>query len=509
MTNSLDNKQALYCITHPFKMKSRFLILCHVLALNLSGQEAYNDLNISQDVKEIVEEIEEINMVGGSAVGEAGRKPKQYQNFENLREKANIKELIELTMHPNAVVRVYGFWGLLYTDYSDFYSIVKNHISDNEYVHTQFGCIASQMKVGDFFIELVTPGRIDSNSSKLNQTDLAQLDSTLIYESNNLSNKHSAINRAKKSEKLYPRLRFLAVNQKNQSALVAIAKFKKEQDVEIILKNRSKSKSDEGGYFYTYKAISKFPHPSFFPLLEANLAKTLDNTHYSNEWRQLYKAIASYQNEEAVKLLKIPFENVVHYNMRKYHLDYIYDALKEFKTPIYDNLLWRLWEHEDRITGEVYDYLSKRDSKRAFELTKKSLSNSKDFYNANLTFDYGDRIGAKSLADKMLDLAWEKDKNFTTKTIVTNLEKSSVHLFPVFTRKVLDTKGAIFINPLLNRINKESNAHIYLEAIATLIAYNEPEINKKILLARRKNKKLNKDWGGKALDELLKKHNIN
>lgn len=50
-------------------------------------------------------------MARGSVVGEAGRKPRQNQNFESLRDKANVKELIELTMHPIAVVRVFGFWG--------------------------------------------------------------------------------------------------------------------------------------------------------------------------------------------------------------------------------------------------------------------------------------------------------------------------------------------------------------------------------------------------------------
>ena len=62
----------------------------------------------------------------------------------------------------------------------------------------------------------------------------------------------------------------------------------------------------------------ELPHPAFFPFLSKKLNETLDKNHYSGEWRALYGAIASYQNDEAVKLLSIPFTKVKYDDIRSY-----------------------------------------------------------------------------------------------------------------------------------------------------------------------------------------------
>ena len=49
-----------------------------------------------------------------SAVGNAGVRPKQFDNFTELQRLATSIELQELTNHPNAVVRCYSFWALAY-----------------------------------------------------------------------------------------------------------------------------------------------------------------------------------------------------------------------------------------------------------------------------------------------------------------------------------------------------------------------------------------------------------
>ena len=92
----------------------------------------------------------------GSAVYYGGIRPKQYDNFEKLKETATQRELIELTNHPNGVVRCYAFWALSKDKSVDLFQIILNHINDYELVKTQFGCIGGQEKVGDFFISYAT-----------------------------------------------------------------------------------------------------------------------------------------------------------------------------------------------------------------------------------------------------------------------------------------------------------------------------------------------------------------
>src|SRR5690606_15153443 len=94
------------------------------------SQDQYSDSQISKPVLELVKQIAEENILMDSAVGGAGMRPKQYDRFEKLKNKATLKELRMLTNHPNGVVRCYAIQGLiLKKENSDiFFSIIKKHL---------------------------------------------------------------------------------------------------------------------------------------------------------------------------------------------------------------------------------------------------------------------------------------------------------------------------------------------------------------------------------------------
>jgi len=54
---------------------------------------------------DIVQQIADINELMDHAVGYAGHRPEQWDNFEALQNTATTDELIALTRHPNGVVR--------------------------------------------------------------------------------------------------------------------------------------------------------------------------------------------------------------------------------------------------------------------------------------------------------------------------------------------------------------------------------------------------------------------
>jgi hypothetical protein len=487
-------------------MKIVLTIIILFTTLISSGQTIYNDKSISNKTKKAIKRIESVNELMGSAVGYSGTQPKQWDNFEEFKKIATKEELIELTNHPNGVVRSYSFWALSHKKNVDLFSIVKEHINDDEEISTMFGCIISKDKVGDFFIDVITPEYIDLDSKKINSKELTELDSLLIYEPNKLSARYSAINRAEPTENLYPKIRELVIEEKNQSALVTLAKYKKEQDIEIIKNNRSENDKVESGYYHTYVAISQFPRPEFIPLLETNLNKTLDNTHYSNEWRELYKAIASYKNNKAVELLKIPFSKVEHQNIKKYHIKFVYGAIQEFQDPIYNELYWKIWEEEGSISPEIYRYLFNENLSKAYELTKKEMIENyqpqkSDFVPSANGVEFNDDI-----YETMLNVLIVNDKDLANKVIAEQILNSNVHNLSLYTSKV--NKQNIFVEPLFERLEDAWNAHIYLDLIKTLIEYDNKEINDRIIKTRKRNKNLNEDWGGKALDELLAENNI-
>lgn len=248
------------------------------------------------------------------------------------------------------------------------------------------------------------------------------------------------------------------------------------------------------------KAIIEFPHPAFLPLLEKNLKETLNQYAGTTEIRELYRAIAVYKNEKSVELLRIPF--TLSKDMKEYHIEYITKAVQEFIGPAYDEIIWKLWSEEKKITPKIFSYLSRKNPDKSFDFVKEILKNI-ELYSEN--YDYGNFDNFIAL---LLNIAVNQDKDFAFEIIRRNIKKIDVHIFRTFAYKALEIKDKSFIEPLFSRLSTEHNPNVYLEAVKTLIAYKDPEINKRIIKARKKNKALNEGWGSEALDKILKYNDI-
>ena len=500
------------------KMKHYIIILLLILPLLSYGQQKYNPKPVKASTKIVVGKIKRVNKLMGSAVYRHGMRPKQYDNFEKLKEIASKEELIALTNHPNGVVRCYAFWALSYHKSVDLFPIVLNHIRDEKIVNTQFGCIGDRVMVGDFFIDVVTPRYIDLESTKLDSVQRAKLDSILIYSDSKLKAKSWAIYDAKPTESLYPRIKEIYVKDNNQYALVTLAKYRKTEDIPLILNNKEHIiiededdkyyKYEYDNYFYTYEAIQKFPHNDFVSLLEKKLYESLDKKYLSFEWYGLYEAIAAYKNEKSVELLTVPFTQVQHENIRKYHLKYAHNAIRKHKNEIYDSLLWEFWIEENIISPDIFQYLLEKDSIKVFELTKENFANMDKINSINSFLFSNSRDLIKSIVQTMLDLILKNDYEFGFEMIREYIKKANGLLITNFIEKVIELKDKSFIEPLFERLAKEDNPHVYLKVTEALLSYQDDAINKRILETLKINDNLNKNWGGKKLDELLKKHNV-
>jgi hypothetical protein len=483
------------------------LMLC-LVPLTACSQKTFDAAKISIATGAAVSKIEKVNEVMGSVVYEAEMRPEQYDFFDQLKTHASKEELIELTDHPNGAVRCYAFWALSYDQHTNLLPIVLKHINDDESVETQFGCIGSRTKVGDFFIDIVTPLHLDQNLKKLGPEQLAELDSILIFTANNLNARLRAIGAAKPAEKWYPRIRELIVKEDIQMALVALAKYQKTEDIELILKNKEKSKSNAGVYWYTYEAISEFPHPDFLPFLENNLIKTMGDNYYRNELSPLYKAISNYRNQKAVDLLNVPFIEVRYADVRKYHMRAIFAAIQSCKDSIYNELLWKLWANERILSSNVYKYLLAIDSRRTLQLATKSLVNAEDLYVDNIFNESYEMDTEEKLIDLMLDLVLKRDRWRGLEIIKDNIGEANVHKFSVFANKASVVQDKVFVEPLFKQLETANNPYVYLEAATALIAFQDGAVNKRIVATRKKNNNLNIGWGSQALDKMLKEKNI-
>ena len=330
---------------------------------------------------------------------------------------------------------------------------------------------------------------MDDHSNKLNPDQMVQLDILLLNTPNQLYARYGAIDGADTSEENYPRFRELVLTERNEDALVALARFKKQEDIPLIL-----NFPIEDEYFYTYRAIAEFPATEFLSLLETNLYLTLNETHYSNEWRELYRAIAAYTNEHAVSLLEIPVLQAGHKHTREYRLKYVHDAIRNYKIPIYDELRWKLWDAENIISLEDFYYLRNRDEARAWELTRKSL------YNVNRLHSHEILVAA------MLDWALATDADFAYEIIRMHLIDSTVHLYDVFADKAMEIQDPSFIQPMFTNLENETNPNVYLESAGALLSYDDHDIYERMVATLRLNPALTNDWGGEALAEMLSRH---
>ena len=468
-------------------MKRCIVIILLIFPFLSYGQQPYNPKIISEPTNEIVKEIERINELMGSAVYLQGMRPKQYDNFEKLKKTASQEELIALTNHPNGVVRCYAFWALSHNISVDLLPIVLNHINDDELIKTQFGCIGSQEMVGDFFIDIATPQHVDLESTKLDSAQRAKLDSILIYSDSKLNAKSGAICNAKPIESFYLRIKELYTVYNNPCALVAIAKFRKQEDIPLVLNNAE--------LFYTYQAIQKFPHSDFFPLLKKQIGN-LDKAKYIHyEWKALYEAIAAYKNKEAIDLLNIPFPQL------KDIRGYVYNAIRKNKDEIYDSLFWKFWIEDNVIVSDVFQYLLEKDSIKVLELTKKRFANAYEINSRNWDLYSGEESNAIPI---MLNFILKNDYELGIEIIQESIKDADdTHI-----DKVIELKDKSFIEPLFEWFAKEIYPYRYLKIAEALISYKDNTINKRILEIRKMNHNLNEGWGSEALNELLEENNI-
>lgn len=88
----------------------------------------------------LVDIIAQINEVHHKYTGFVGGISGQYYLFDELKTRASIEELLELTAHPSGVVACYAGWGLIDRDFSHIDSILESFFVRADTINTLSGC---------------------------------------------------------------------------------------------------------------------------------------------------------------------------------------------------------------------------------------------------------------------------------------------------------------------------------------------------------------------------------
>lgn len=312
-------------------------ILILAVLVGLFACKGKGDTLSSASIREIVRGIVKTNVLMGSAVGVAAERPKQWDRYEALRSKATDKELLTLTNDMNGVVRCYAFQALTEKKTTDLFPVALQHLSDTATVHTLYGCLGGSQKVGDFFLETITERSGNNRFYQLNEKQKATIDSLLLFGSGNkLEARDKLLSEIEAVEKYYTRIRQIATEENNKTAIVALSKYRKQQDkplIEELLK-------DPNTQTYGFAAVRNFPDPSFFAVLQhiLNDEVTKDNDGNNKRLQLLYQAIVQYKDQPSRQLLPSVLDKAKG-KQSIYHSDYLYRALKKYPATVYNGLL--------------------------------------------------------------------------------------------------------------------------------------------------------------------------
>jgi hypothetical protein len=315
-------------------MKILIAISLMLAALPGSAQWVFDLDKLSADAKAILSKVEDDNSVPYDTMGAfgSGNLPKDYP-LTLLREKLTIDELLELTNHNNPIVRCYSFKALTQRDENAAFEIIKNHLQDTIEISTSHGCLARHEFVGDYFVSVFRGSEAISHDS----LHLNTLDSLLIFTPNKLKARDGTIRFAGKKSKYYDRIRELAINDKLAGAVIALAGFRRSEDVDIIMETKVTGER----YKYrplaaTFFAISQFQHPRFLPFLESHLQPIMSKSPQGESFF-LYRAISNYNSKEASALLARALQ-ITDKELRLKHLEELSRVLLNNPNPAYSDL---------------------------------------------------------------------------------------------------------------------------------------------------------------------------
>jgi hypothetical protein len=254
--------------------------------------------------------------------------------FLFLRDTARTEDLKELLNSAHPFIRIYAFAALAKRGHANLFPIVVENLSDTSRItyftddYGEDGYAADLMLW--YSIPSFTPAQKDTLKKLVltQYTHLNTLDIILLFHKPDVD------------EYKYVK----AIVQQGigeEFGFVALAKYKRDEDIELI---RSGFRADDSYKGFFFLAIESFPHKSFMhDLIQFSKGKG----SYMAENTYFIRALAAYKNRDCLEILADYARQKVESNInpdaaafvKERRLIRIYQALKKHYTPMYDHLI--------------------------------------------------------------------------------------------------------------------------------------------------------------------------
>ena len=286
-------------------------------------------------LKQLVATIAKGNCVESAHIGIGGSPSTQWATYEMLKNMATEQQLVALTDHKNAAVRCYAFQALAAKQSPQTFNVLLRHLHDNAGVDTQSGCVGISISVGDYFAMLVEPGHGNPRDYKLTNKQLEALDSTYLHDNSiHLLSKASALMRARPTENNYAIIRKLVQTNRDETALIALAKYRKPSDRKLIA---TFFKNDDTQYSFL-DAVVEYPDEYFYPfVVKAFDQEWKKETCDHSKWQRCYKALAKYPKQKTIESFAKTTEIKDKFRHRTLCIDLLI-AITKYPNKIYEPL---------------------------------------------------------------------------------------------------------------------------------------------------------------------------
>jgi len=460
----------------------QIIIICFIILVTSCKTE-----KTKPEIEQLVQLLEKCNILEYEHVGMDGHTTVQYKNYIKLREKATIKELLSLLRHRNSVVKGYASMALADRKYPKLYEIITPFLESGETVETQSADMVFDQELTEILYYRVF-NQNDNIKSTIKDNlffslQSQKLDSVIICSKKSKGSLlEVALENSNINPNLYTRIKELSL-QKNKYAITALAKYKKQEDIPLLIGLGENS----------LLAISYFPDKGFWNFLlkykESN--KSLD----------YFMAIASYRNMNAEKLL-----SDIYSTCDSIAINSLVEALIKNYCVIYQSLILKIWENSKTIDLTGTMKLIKDCPQKASLSFSKGLLNSKAYNFLELDSNYGTK---DSIMPLMIETIAKYDKGSLLEICNKNIENAdfmelSSVLDLIKKNHIVGTK-----QNLLKRLKTKNFPFDIFQITETLLSFKDSNTNNKLILILREKRN---DWDSgnwsEAFRELLAKNKL-
>lgn len=434
----------------------------------------------AQSKESLLEKLRESKCFEYKMIGFAAEESELYKSAQELVNLCNDDELIDLLSDKSPVVKCYVAYFIADKDIkTNWYEILLNEINDYERLCFMYYDIGEISYAGDFIFETLF-------SKKLSQAEQKKIKLEMIKKQSNLYFVESILRSDEKSDELYEAARTWAVKG-NAKAIFSLAKYGKKEDVPLIESLKDK---DPALYFRACKYLMDDSHK---PFLREYMISIMPKTHFSSEWRYFYDLVADYHDDFSKEIFDMAFSDKVNKNIQEYHLEFIFDAIKDSSDGYYDEYLRILWQQYNLIDKNVIDHFIKADKDLALEDIKKALDNSNEYFMNTDSLDYM----IKTLHENKVDL---------TDSFIRGIKKDSVTTFEIYMDNIdcIQRDDERIIDAMKTRLETETNPYVTLPLYDYLVSLNDKEINDYLIKLYKKKKRSYTKWSLPQHEEILK-----